>query len=849
MTTLIVPKRRRARPPLSNIFLDVLTYLKALLPLSPLIAAIALVWFAPDLRPDAEARGTRMLSDNVGYKPAVDALAKLDLLKIVVKPRRGSLPERSTIEIDRAQLAKLSLKGDGAITSESPILGDCRAYADRENGIYQRIRQRLSGKRDKNPALSACVALIKDYQQNSFLRDDMIWASTDIWQIKNNKISEIRPESHTLRESGLNVLTWRDNLLYAPESPEPKNRASVVLPTDQKIRTYVYDDDRLGLTKPRWRLAAGRSYAMINPFAEPRPEDRSDTLYRQSRTGTNALIYHWLDRGLLIEAPARYSGPELFVNGRWTLSGSNPTLTGKRLIPVAASQVIGFRDPRLGRVETWQLTQRPDNLSQLAPSGQRVHDPRFAILAMQAEANLVRGDLTTSVLRRPQLWAQKILEAQLEQVALQEPRTIRGGIFMMDGMTGEVTAAASFPARPEHLARNERNAASRREWLQLNMNFQPLPMGSVTKVPFAAAVALTYPKVLDWDIEFIAKRCIDFSAFTKDGDAAMIKGDKCPSGWVSTETKSNGGEKTVNFNRFITYSNNYFALRLLRYATAMSANRPAGSSHWASKLGRLACIDPFAGRGLALSASDCPMHIWRDEENLTRGVALTPLMLSLDKLPRREQYGNFYLWTLGGGDGGRWTNANLAQAYARLIGGRAVAPRLTAVNGEGSGTAPQLPEKIKLGSNYPQVWKNVMNGMANVITKGTARTEFAEIIVPIHDKALGSGTTLASKADADDVIYAQLANGKAFLFGKTGTPTVLEKDPSGDGSLFVLAAARTFGDNLPRDVKHVCGLRIIVVNLQSKASGKAAAVASELLKTEAIRKWIDEACPARNDVK
>lgn len=723
------------------------------------LASLLLVAMAPRFWPASEFAGTRLMSDTVGYKAIVDRMAAMGLFRIEALPAREGVPERQVVVLDRAALDRARAAG---------TFGSCQTegFLTRIKGALGRL---FAGGQEGGD--DACERLFNRFKSATFLADDMERASPDLWEIERGRITGIRNDAHALRESGYARQASRATLDFAPGSGIAGERWTLVNPAD-------------GLATPL--VGSGGTACRGLPFG----------------SGVTGRCF---DQTVLIDT----GGTDLLVNGRMMAEGAQGSLVALR-----SGDMIGLAGPDGRIARSWQLLRQPAALSRVAPNGQRVRDPFFANLALQIDTGL-DASVQTSIRQDLQRITETWLRRTLWPKTAEEPaRSIRGAILLMDGMSGEIAAAASYPSEKKELAAREQTTPSRMRWLRLNQNFETLLVGSSAKVPFAAAIAKADPALLAFTTDYADNHCMSGSYFLATGQArrAANKGEcltRFKGAWLPDHPN---GSPRVDFQSFIAYSNNFYAMSLLRRAWRETRDNPDRGT-WLYNLRWLACADEIDHK--PTRGSHCPAFLWRDEKSAERGQPLGGLRLTF---PERltEPYSQLLLATTGGGNF-QWATPQLAQAYARIITGQPVAPRLTGLS-DG--------ERSMLAANHREdpfftgaVWTNVMAGMHRVITEGTA-----------HALAPMNGDNLFAPG--------------AFLYGKTGTPTVVAGNPSKDGSVFVLAVVHTRTNRPPMQPADVCALRIMVVNLQTDTS--AVALTRTVIQPRGpVRDWLARPCPGR----
>lgn len=743
------------------------------------LAGFLALLFAPSRWPVVDG-GDRRLSDDVGYRAVAKRLAEEGLLVFREVPRPvGGVP-----------LRRLVVAADRARTSRA--FSDCRLPLERSRFfLFHRA-----------DAAERCAERLRLYEQHSLLRDDLL--RLDRWETNGDLVSGLRPDAHVLRAAGISRDIWRGRIEYRPTG-EPAGaqagRSSLLLA-------------EVGSNRPLFRFDAERPKRTV-PLGAILSGERVGEGFRLgivvSRTTASSLFGHQevsvqrVGRSVLIGIPPTDQGASLYVDGILKAEPSE-AFDNIRYFLVRPDQYVTLDDGD-GRRATMQLVEIPGSVSELS-GRRRLRERTLFDVAQRLEQAGVSANFSSTIDARLHSDLQRRLANRMMIGRLERGPHLsyRGAVLLMDGLTGEIAAAATFPSDIDQLARQDRQDPRRIRWLQTNFNFQPLPIGSAAKVPFAAAIAQAHPDLMATRIAFRPQfSMIDGQVLSlPDGSTKWLRNSMRPP-----------NDPSIDFTRFIAYSNNEYALTLLRRATRrdFTLGRWGSSRSWAANLWNFACVVPYglrergSDRGWRRISDHCPAYLWRDERGNALGTRQAPeprLNLTMGRID--NDYADFYLSILGGGRS-TWTNANLGQAYARLLSGRAVSPQLAFVS------HPLPPESIGIAQ---PVWTAIARGMEGVVRYGTAR----------------------------DLWNGGLARiGGVYFFAKTGTPTIAIPAHE-DGHVIVLAAVRTAHGRPPAGPADICGLKIMVINLQRDASN-AVAFARELVGSggnSRFLRWMTSPC-------
>lgn len=387
----------------------------------------------------------------------------------------------------------------------------------------------------------------------------------------------------------------------------------------------------------------------------------------------------------------------------------------------------------------------------------------------------------------------------------------RAAVTVMDALTGDVLALASYPTRTA-LARFDLSGAARARLLR-NHNFSRMSIGSVAKVLLAAAIIDADPRLVSLQLRQHAGETVD--------NVAGIHIDPP----IESHPVATGGDPLVDFREFIQHSSNEYAALLLTLASvtrrgaplpafsgpllppegrytidgrvfdrAPSVDRagetrlnlgrgPGGTivagtlSHlegeaWGDSFRRLFDVDtivstPIEGRPAAAGDQVVDTTVWTPVLEYLYGTAVPgnhPMRaVGFEReslaLNVSHQYRTQLLSLMYGGAAARFTNPKLCEMFSRLVTGRRVDRSLVfGVTAPGEEPRPQRP-RVEPLDFQPGVRSQLLDAMAGVAQRGTASA--------LHDTLVRIDRDLS-------------ATGRALgFFSKTGSPRNTVSVPSG----------------------------------------------------------------------
>jgi len=617
------------------------------------------------------------------------------------------------------------------------------------------------------------VPAAADFMQKSYLRGDIEADNPALWLLRGDQVVGIDPLAHTLLGPlGLHQ-PWQGNIEYRPSTERtiliqngahrfPLEAASSQRPTDWQVsiggETIVEGEAR-------------DSFAIV---------DHNAPVARVRRIGTSILVEtytrHPYYRAFVVDP---------FGNDRPADSGA--ATADYLLQPGAVLRFIQKGSDRpLGA--SFALAATAD-LSLYRPFGKRQNDPAADTLAVPLTTALdsvadrgllrVRSEALRLTLDRAlQADAQRQLEKVAGSLLGITHRRFRAAATVMDTTNGEILALASFPTPNSAAIAGVEQPPT---WLTQNQNFTALPIGSMAKVPFSAAILTRYPRLAGLRIT-VSRPMGDGLAFPS------VMG--VPLGKPVQDEPAGDRQGVIDFVDFLRHSSNKYAASLLMLAASSRADfAPDGprlgdgdvywldgerrtrgprnlfcpTSHETCLVSKVpASLSNFLpGDGEAwptlmarlfdlpgLARSDGPGWDFAWWAELTRGLPPELSRRFAAASPEVERLGldavadprNDYVALIIGNGKSRWTTVKLAEIYSRVVTDRRITAHLLL-------DPSQHPPAAPLGVD-PDARRLIRTGMQAVLSHQGTGAKFA-----IPHIVARSGETICA-------------------FAKTGTPTI-----------------------------------------------------------------------------
>jgi len=673
------------------------------------------------------------------------------------------------------------------------------------------LRAEDYGEDGGEPFKLADKAAIRNFAKSSFLNTDMLRVSALIWGAE-----EIQPTAHYETGPRDDFSRWTGDLRFRTLE-DAINGAFGGAPRteliDEKRNLHVTlgraTEDGLQIPSCTFELQGGYSCAGLPDTAlyasgtgiirvQKIFFTRGDENFELLMVGDQPVLHLPPGSAARLRNAIRVNGasiPALGGSGQLYLPLRPPGLREK-LLDISLDVQLGDGSRRFRIVERLPLVSRYRTDGSRAYIGSGLETFAKPIEgAMDGRGNL---SVQTSLIEEIQTISQSELTKASKPLLNYSP-SFRASATLMDGMSGEIAALATFPSRSagcsaetmdacDTLAQRDRDDRDALHLFETNTNFINLPIGSAAKPPFAVAITDRFPELLGLRIE-------------------DPKGDfKCAMGWSfgRGSIEGHGYAGMLDYPHFLAVSSNRYAVALMllglkdnggakdtylaRSPQQTAASRPLCADEakaelngtlmkwrppfgymgpgdkqapwdsqrggnlsvagaWRNRFRDWFCIDVVrtgvSGTKTSLDRAGCPPTLWPDGSELANvnivGVTLTPPNLDMDEV--RNRMGDYLFDVLGGGRS-RWSTIMLAQAYARIVTGNDVQASL----------APRKTPRTNttLGIN-PEVRRQTLLGMNLIFSVGTAKDELPK---------------LAQNLLASD--------GSIFRFyGKTGTPNVV----------------------------------------------------------------------------
>lgn len=367
----------------------------------------------------------------------------------------------------------------------------------------------------------AAPQVARDYYKRSYLKKDVEAynrGERDRFVVQNNQIVAVNPYLHSIPLPFADLPVWGGDLTYRPSNTRHREiriagkGALPISPLASGVPNNPYAAP-LALPLPE-RLTASRMKGQTETAPPRWPEVYK--LYRGAVSTKNYMgEIHGIGDELLFCRDNQGGGVSATINGRkvgdgdlfalrlgdhlkleWDNGGKAFSETMHVAVSEKAPLISRYRWVRRGKE---RVPEKPD--------------PPFAADLAQAVTNALgqsrelsgpggppapgarNFDLSLSLDKEIHENTQRVLEEFCDK-RLSGKHEFRACITVMDALSGEILALASYPTRnqfPEDPRSGSSEEDDLRARLLRNHNFQRLPVGSVAKIPFTASILAASP--------------------------------------------------------------------------------------------------------------------------------------------------------------------------------------------------------------------------------------------------------------------------------------------------------------------------------------------------------------------
>ena len=624
------------------------------------VLAMSLVVAAVIAGPDVKAHFAQAAPNETGrsYEELVDQL----VIEGVI--REQSSTERTVDVATAGEAVKATARSAIVIDPQGNGAARWRSHcrADDSLALPRAILGWLTGGRSGDPA--ACDAMIAAFGAASFLGQDRAAGCDDrLWQCGGGRVRLV---------SGTRRIRTSDN--------------------QDRSRPVIFGDStefKLLATQP----TTGQSHDLLFVRASGSPDTIrviDDSVWGQPVDGSAAAwcfgtdddalcnngVGFWPVGDRIVMTSKGGEAPSIALDGVPLSSTNLGALAWRFLLP--GEQVdIASADRRV----TVRLVNQGATIGRVAG----LASLESAVAAAVPQGS---GPVRTSLNQTLHEAVQAMLDAHLmPKLRARRGTSFRASVTMMDARSGEIAALPTFPHNIEQLHPAEQQSGRRINWVNANVNFARMPIGSAAKIPFAAAAIAADPGLAE------GERCIGGWAGLLLGDRAGVTGRRV------REMRAEGADpcaRRMGLAQFVARSNNDYALDLMyrmlppRGDFAWSDD-PAAAGNQQQRFLRylwaLGCVVPVTrgtdgnlGEGWQ-GSEGCAPTLWPEvafgNATAARLIEPDPVFLGFGDLNQNSLTGDYFMSILGGSRS-TWSTITLAQAYARIVTGTPVQARLIA---------------------------------------------------------------------------------------------------------------------------------------------------------------------------
>ncbi|MDP9190652.1 MAG: hypothetical protein M3P06_03005 [Acidobacteriota bacterium] len=647
-----------------------------------------------------------------------------------------------------------------------------------------------------------------------------------IFKIENQQVRGVDATRHNVLLPYGAVENWDGTLRYRPSGT-----------LEASLRGVGIDIEIQGLTRPVLEQTSPEEVT-IRGDLNPEPVSRA--------RGEIVNVFGRAPRSTVYLGKVHLAGENIIVNNRNSPASVSMTISGNRLAQgnrawLAPGDLLKleWRAGQLSRSRyalLWSEGGRSADVisAPCAINGRWTRCPEEPSLSLATEViasldagvagRASRGRNDFDVVMTLDRGLHHDVQAALERNRRQPPgapvdetaarrRAMRAAVTVMDAMSGEILALASYPTRSA-LARVDLPPSAEARLLR-NHNFSRMPIGSVAKVLLSAAIFDADPRLSTLQLRQHGGLSVD--------TVAGIHVDPP----IESHPVNAGDDGLVGFHEFIKHSSNEYAALLLTLASATKAGDPLPTftgpplraegrysisgqqfdrapsptareetrlnlgrgrrgtivsgtlsnlegEAWGESFGRLFDVDkivstPIDARAAVQGDQVIDTSVWQPvldelygtdvpENHPLRAVGFERenLALNLSHVYRTQLLSMMY-----GGATARFTNPKLSEMFSRLVTGRRVERALVLGVTPSGEELPRTPRQFQPLSFDPALRGQLLEAMAAVAHGGTANS--------MYDSLVRIDRTLAQQQKA------------LGFFSKTGSPRNTIAVPNGLG--------------------------------------------------------------------
>ncbi len=403
----------------------------------------------------------------------------------------------------------------------------------------------------------------------SFLKDDVEKFNTKsrlgIFRIENEQLIAIDPYLHNILLPFTEYSVWEGNLRFRSSRNHHsilKGKNISIELTEHRTRLDRKNDDPkivlpdINDTEKIARVGDGFKIAGMGNAFIGRLHRIGDHIIFNRRTKDNDIMISVSGETIGKGDRMRIDAGDL-VKFKWprnktttnynlllnTLSDSSPVISSYRYINGGKKRVPDETDPALGT----DIIAAINNVFTTSSKSRNAQRRKRFDLSLTLDARIHEA-------------SQKILlEECRKRYRNNHKNLFRAAVTVSDTLTGDILALASYPSRDD--LRDFKGSTAQRSRLARNHNLSRLPVGSVAKAIFAAAIVDDAPFLSDLKIAEYGKGKVDNLL-----GITLSPPLEDHNGW-------GGDDKMVDFDEFMKFSSNRYAATLLTLSNGIGDDR------------------------------------------------------------------------------------------------------------------------------------------------------------------------------------------------------------------------------------------------------------------------------------